>query len=129
MLIIKEEFSNLDRSVLLLFHLYLDGLERLDVQYVVGVVQRRLLVVEWRETHALEVPPIALLSSHHDPHRSPLEKFKANDRDRIILTDFNSKPQEITSLIRCQVSSINTTHNVAEEDHFTNNEETFIESE
>ncbi len=69
----KKEYANLDRPVLLLLHLYLDGLERLDVQDVVRVVQRRLLVVEGREAHALEVTAITLLSSHHDPHRSPLE--------------------------------------------------------
>ena len=49
------------------FHLYC--LERFDRQDVLGVVQGRLLVVEGRETHALEVATIPLLPPHHDPHR------------------------------------------------------------
>ena len=32
----------------------------------------RLLVVEGREAHALEVAAVALLAAHHDPHRAPL---------------------------------------------------------
>ena len=35
-----------------------------------AVVQRRLLVVKRRETHALEVPTVSLLTTHHDPHGS-----------------------------------------------------------
>lgn len=41
-------------------------------QKVVGIVQRRLLIIEGREAHALEVAPVPLLSPHHDPHGTPL---------------------------------------------------------
>ena len=42
---------------------HLDGLQRLHVQHVVAIVQRRLLVIEGREAHALEVAPIAWTGS------------------------------------------------------------------
>ena len=50
----------------------LDGLERLHVEDVVRVVERRLLVVKGRKAHPLEVLPVALLAAHHDPHGAPL---------------------------------------------------------
>jgi len=65
--------THLDCSVLLLLHLNLNGLEWLNIKDVVGVVEGRLLVVEGREAHALEVATIALLSAHHDPHGAPLK--------------------------------------------------------
>lgn len=41
-------------------------------QDIVCIVQRRLLVIEWREAHALEMPAITFLAPHHDPHSPPL---------------------------------------------------------
>lgn len=61
-----------DRRVLVLVELKLDRLEGLRVEDVVAVVERRLLVVEGREAHALEVAPIALLAPHREPHGRPL---------------------------------------------------------
>ena len=58
---------------------HLNGLEGLNVEDVVGVVERRLLVVERREPHPLEVATIALLSAHHDPHRTPLSQVDGLD--------------------------------------------------
>ena len=58
---------------------HLNGLEGLNVEDVVGVVERRLLVVERREPHPLEVATIALLSTHHDPHRAPLSQVDGLD--------------------------------------------------
>ncbi len=60
----------LDRFILLHIQVHLDGLQGFDVQDVVCVVQRRFLVVEGWETHALEMAAITLLPSHHYPHRS-----------------------------------------------------------
>ncbi len=54
--------------VLVRVHVHLDRLEGFHVEHVVGVVERRLLVVERREAHALEVASVALLATHHDPH-------------------------------------------------------------
>jgi len=61
-----------DGRILLIVELELDSLERLDIKDVVSVIERRLLVVEGRETQTLEVTTISLLSSHGDPHGSPL---------------------------------------------------------
>ena len=49
------------------------------VEDIVGVVERRLLVVKGREAHALKVPPVALLAAHHDPHRAPLRNVHGLD--------------------------------------------------
>eukprot|EP00965_Chrysotila_dentata_P150735 4980259-Pleurochrysis_carterae.AAC.1 len=68
-----------DALVLLLVELHLDRLERLDVQDVVAVVERRLLVVEGREAHPLEVAAVALLAPHHDPHGAPLRNVHRLD--------------------------------------------------
>lgn len=46
------------------------------------VVERRLFVIEGREAHALEVPPVPLLAPHHDPHRSPLRDVHRLDDAR-----------------------------------------------
>mmetsp|Transcript_40931 Transcript_40931/g.121364 ORF Transcript_40931/g.121364 Transcript_40931/m.121364 type:complete len:508 (+) Transcript_40931:5381-6904(+) len=61
-----------DGLVLRVVEAHLDRLEGLHVEHVVAVVERRLLVVEGREAHALEVAAVALLAAHHDPHRAPL---------------------------------------------------------
>ena len=41
-------------------------------QQVVCIIQGGLLVIKGREAHALEMPPVTLLTAHHDPHGSPL---------------------------------------------------------
>ena len=69
-LMVVEEIK--DCIVFLLVEFHLDRLKRLAFEDVVAVVEGRLLVVEGREAHALEVTPISLLSPHHDPHRAPL---------------------------------------------------------
>jgi hypothetical protein len=71
-----------DRAVLVGVELDRDRLERLDVEDVVAVVERRLLVVEGREAHALKVPPVPLLAPHHDPHRAPLRDVDRLDHLR-----------------------------------------------
>ena len=49
-----------------------NGLQRLDIEDVVGVIQRRFFIIERRETHSFEMATISLLASHHNPHASPL---------------------------------------------------------
>jgi len=71
-----------DLAVLGLVELHLDGLERVDVEQVVRVVERGLLVVKRREAHALEVAAVALLAAHHDPHRAPLRDVDRLDHAR-----------------------------------------------
>mmetsp|Transcript_8139 Transcript_8139/g.19406 ORF Transcript_8139/g.19406 Transcript_8139/m.19406 type:complete len:590 (-) Transcript_8139:14-1783(-) len=58
---------------------HLDGFQGLHIQDVVSIVQRRLLVVEGREAHSLEVASVSLLSAHHDPHGTPLSKVHGLD--------------------------------------------------
>jgi hypothetical protein len=41
-------------------------------QDIISVVKGGLLIVEWREAHSLEVPPVSLFSAHGDPHTAPL---------------------------------------------------------
>ncbi|KAI3486862.1 hypothetical protein L1887_49500 [Cichorium endivia] len=61
-----------DGTVFVLVELELDGLEGLYVEEIVRVVDDRFLVVKGRETHALEMATVALLSAHGDPHGGPL---------------------------------------------------------
>lgn len=68
-----------DWRVLVLVELELDRLERLCVEHVVSVVERRLLVVERREAHALEVATVALLAPHGEPHGGPLGVVHGRD--------------------------------------------------
>ena len=63
------------RLILVGFEFHLDRLQWLHIEDVIGVIERRFLVVERRESHALEVTSIALLSSHHDPHRTIKDKY------------------------------------------------------
>jgi len=67
---IVEPFN--DSSVFFLIKLHLDGLERLYVKNVLSVVERGLFVIEGGEAHTFEVATVPLLSTHHDPHRTPL---------------------------------------------------------
>lgn len=55
-------------AILLCVQLHLNGLQRLNIQDVVCVIQRRLLIIEGWEAHALEVPSVSLLTTHHNPH-------------------------------------------------------------
>mmetsp|Transcript_33281 Transcript_33281/g.109100 ORF Transcript_33281/g.109100 Transcript_33281/m.109100 type:complete len:1053 (+) Transcript_33281:4096-7254(+) len=68
-----------DGLILVVVQFHLDGLEGLDIQHVVTVIQRRLLIIERREAHALEVATVTLLSSHHDPHGAPLRQIDGLD--------------------------------------------------
>mmetsp|Transcript_39335 Transcript_39335/g.83814 ORF Transcript_39335/g.83814 Transcript_39335/m.83814 type:complete len:530 (-) Transcript_39335:36-1625(-) len=61
-----------DGLIFIRVQLHLDGLERLDIQDVITIIERRLLIIERREAHSLEVSSVSLLSSHHDPHGTPL---------------------------------------------------------
>lgn len=76
-----------DGGVLDLLEFHLDRVERLDVHDVVAVVERRLLVVERRESHALEMPTISLLAPHHDPHRTPLRDVDGLDDQRDLVDE------------------------------------------
>ncbi|RUS16870.1 hypothetical protein BC937DRAFT_90705 [Endogone sp. FLAS-F59071] len=68
-----------DSLVLPLIQLHLDGLERLDVHNVITVIERWLFVVKGRKPHAFEVPAVALLASHHNPHGTPLRDVDGLD--------------------------------------------------
>ncbi|RUP50905.1 hypothetical protein BC936DRAFT_137165 [Jimgerdemannia flammicorona] len=68
--------------ILLLIQLHLNRLQRLHIHNVVAVVERRLLIVERRESHTFEVPAVALLASHHDPHGAPLRDVDWLDHPR-----------------------------------------------
>mmetsp|Transcript_20098 Transcript_20098/g.58313 ORF Transcript_20098/g.58313 Transcript_20098/m.58313 type:complete len:589 (-) Transcript_20098:72-1838(-) len=63
-----------DGLVFGLIQLHLDGLEGLHVENVVAIIERRLLVIEGREAHALEVASVTLLAAHHNPHGAPLRQ-------------------------------------------------------
>lgn len=71
-LMLIKPFCN--RRVLLRIQLHLDRLQRLNIQDVVRIIQRRLFIVKWRKTHALEVTSVSLLTTHHDPHRAGEKK-------------------------------------------------------
>mmetsp|Transcript_67280 Transcript_67280/g.140138 ORF Transcript_67280/g.140138 Transcript_67280/m.140138 type:complete len:884 (+) Transcript_67280:4960-7611(+) len=60
------------RRVLVLVQLHLHGFQRLDIQQIIAIIERRLLIIEGRETHASEMATITLLPTHHNPHRAPL---------------------------------------------------------
>lgn len=75
------------RHLAVLVELHLHGLQRVHVQQVVGVVQRRLLVVERREPHALEMPAVSLLAAHHHPHRAPLGDVDGLDDARHLVDE------------------------------------------
>ena len=77
----------LDRLVFVAVQLHLDRLQRFHVQNVVGVVERRLLVVERREAHAFEVASVALLAPHHDPHRAPLRHVHRLNHPRNLIDE------------------------------------------
>ena len=74
-----------DGSILVLVQFQLNRLERLHVLDVLRPAERRLFVVEWWESHTLEVATIALLASHSYPHRGPLcmEDRLDNTRDLV----------------------------------------------
>ena len=81
---IEERFGIVEplgnSRIFLVVELELNSLERLDIEDVVSVIERRLLVVEGRETQTFEVTTISLLSSHGDPHGSPLSVVLGRDR-------------------------------------------------
>lgn len=47
-------------------------LKWVHIKQVVCIVQRRLLIIKGGKPHALKVPPVTLLTPHHDPHAAPL---------------------------------------------------------
>jgi len=55
-----------------LIEIELNSFEGFDIKDVVPVVEWRLLVVEGGEPHSLEMPTVALLSTHSKPHAAPL---------------------------------------------------------
>ena len=60
-------------------HLHLNGLEGIHVHDVICVVKRWLFVIEWRETHPLEMTSVSLFSPHHDPHRTKSENIQPSN--------------------------------------------------
>mmetsp|Transcript_1360 Transcript_1360/g.2988 ORF Transcript_1360/g.2988 Transcript_1360/m.2988 type:complete len:516 (+) Transcript_1360:7448-8995(+) len=54
--------------------LHSNWLGRLHVQDVICIVQNRLLVIERRKPHPLEVTTISLLAPHHNPSAAPLRQ-------------------------------------------------------
>mmetsp|Transcript_70723 Transcript_70723/g.165866 ORF Transcript_70723/g.165866 Transcript_70723/m.165866 type:complete len:292 (+) Transcript_70723:6412-7287(+) len=58
---------------------HLNGFQGLNVQNVVSIVQGGLLVIERRESHALEVASVSLLTAHHNPHGTPLGQVHGLD--------------------------------------------------
>ena len=54
-------------------------MERDAAQHVISIIERRLLVIKRGKAHALEVPPVALLPPHHDPHAAPLRQVDRLD--------------------------------------------------
>ncbi len=74
-----------DGAILVAIQVHLDGVEGLDIENVIGIVEGRLLVVKGREAHALKVAPVALLPAHHGPHGGPLgDKDGLADARRLI---------------------------------------------
>ena len=59
------------------------------IEDVVSIVEWRLFVIKWWESHSLEVAAIALLTSHHNPHSAPLSYIYrlGHPRDLINETD------------------------------------------
>jgi hypothetical protein len=75
--------------ILLLVQFHLNRLQRLDVQDIIGIVEWRLFVVEWRKAHSLEMTPVSLLASHHHPHRAPLRQIDGLDHPRYLVDERN----------------------------------------
>lgn len=61
-----------DWVIFLFIEFHLNGLKGLNIKYVVAIVKGWLLIVKRWESHSLEMTAVALFSSHHDPHGSPL---------------------------------------------------------
>jgi hypothetical protein len=61
----------------------------LDLENVVAIVERRLLVVKRRKAHALKVTTVALLLAHEHPHGAPLGEIDrlANERQLVDKSD------------------------------------------
>ena len=76
-----------DRLIVLRIKVHLDRLERFDIQDVVAVVERGLLIIKRREAHAFEVTTIALLAAHHDPHGAPLRDVDWLDHQRNLVDE------------------------------------------
>jgi len=66
-LVVVEPFAHWFVLIGIKLHLY--RFQRLHVQDVIGIIQRWFFIVKRRKTHPFEVASIALLASHHNPHR------------------------------------------------------------
>lgn len=61
-----------NRSIFILEFLDLDGIQRLNVQDVLTVVDGRLFIIEGRKRDTFETLTITNFTSHNDPHGGPL---------------------------------------------------------
>ena len=74
-----------DSIVFLLIQLHINGFQWLNIEYILAIVKRRLLIVERRKSHPFEMSSIPLLPSHHNPHCSPLSRIDwFNDSGNLI---------------------------------------------
>mmetsp|Transcript_61033 Transcript_61033/g.143984 ORF Transcript_61033/g.143984 Transcript_61033/m.143984 type:complete len:850 (-) Transcript_61033:159-2708(-) len=78
------------RRILVLVQFHLNSLEGLNIEQIVSIVKRRLLIIEGGEAHAAEMATIALLPPHHDPHRAPLRDENRLDDLRDFVHERNS---------------------------------------
>lgn len=62
-----------------LVQFHVDWLKRLHFKDIISVIKRGFLIIKWWETHSFEMTTISFLSSHHDPHRSPLSSVDGLD--------------------------------------------------
>lgn len=51
---------------------HLNRLQGFNIKYIIAIIKRRLFIIEWRESHSFEISAISFLSTHHDPHCTPL---------------------------------------------------------
>ena len=58
----------INTSIFFRIQLHLDWLKRFNIQDVISVIQRRFLIIKWGKPHSLEMSPVSLLTTHHDPH-------------------------------------------------------------
>ena len=58
--------------VFLRVQFHLNWLQRLNIQNIVSIVQRRLFIIERGKPHSLEMTSVLFFPPHHDPHGAPL---------------------------------------------------------
>lgn len=84
--------------VFLSIQLHINWLQRLHLHYVVSIVQRRLLVIKRRESHSFKMSSISFLTSHHNPHRSPLGCVDGLNHSRNFIYKADSSSDMIENL-------------------------------